>query len=147
VAVRQDAVHDESEDIPLPLRGKAVTRCIVDNAIGLDFIDDGKRSTIRIESSFQIRGIGADKSLCIGRVEDMGKALVLIGKTVEKALARGDGALGVTFDDGTVLSVLPDLLTEAWEFAGSDRSVVVCNPGGGLSMFVEPEPAKAKPKV
>ena len=145
MAVHEEAVHDEAEDIPLPLRGKAVTRCIIDNAIGLDFIEEGKRSTIRIESSFVIRGNGPDKSLSVARVEDMGRALVLIGKTVLKALARGDGALGVTFDDGTILSVPPNPSTGAWEFAGSDRSVVVSNPGGGLSMFIEPEPAKAKP--
>src|SRR3989442_8737384 len=96
--------HDEAKDIPLPLRGKTVSRCIVDSALGIDFIEDGKRSTIRIERPFLLRGLGADRPLSIDGVEDMGKALLLIGKTVAKALARSDGALGVTFEDGTVLS-------------------------------------------
>ena len=136
--------HDEAKDIPLPLRGKTVSRCIVDSALGIDFIEDGKRSTIRIESRFRIRGLGADKSLSIDQVEDMGKALGLIGKTVTKALARSDGALGVTFEDGTVLSVAPDPSTEAWEFAGPDRSVVVSLPGGGLSTWVEVQQSKTR---
>ena len=125
--------HDEADDIPLPLRGKKVARCIVDHTLGIDFIEGGRRSTIRIESRFLIRGGGAAKSLSAGRVEDMGKALMLIGKTVTRALARGDGALGVTFEDGTELSVPPDPSTEAWEFAGPDRSFIVSLPGGGLS--------------
>ncbi len=129
--------HNEAKDIPLPLRGKTVSRCIVDSALGIDFIEAGQRSTIRIESRFRIHAFGADKPLSIGRVEDMGKALSLIGKTVAKALARSDGALGITFDDGTVLSVAPDPSTEAWEFAGPDRSVVVSMAGGGLSTWVD----------
>ena len=136
--------RDEAKDIPLPLRGKTVSRCIVDSALGIDFIEKGERSTIRIERPFLLRALGADKSLSIGRVEDMGKALLLIGKTVSKALARGDGALGVVFEDGTVLSVPPDALSEAWEFAGPDRSGVVSLAGGGLSTWVDVVPPKSR---
>ena len=139
--------HDEAKDIPLPLRGKTVSRCIVDSALGLDFIEDGQRSTIRIERPFLLRALGADKSLSIGRVEDMGKALLLIGKTVTKALARSDGALGVVFDDGTILSVPPDALSEAWEFAGPDRSGIVSLAGGGLSTWVDVERPKSLGKL
>ena len=138
--------HDEAKDIPLPLRGKTVSRCIVDSALGIDFIEEGERSTIRIERPFLLRALGADKSLSIGGVEDMGKALLLIGKTVAKALARSDGALGVVFDDGTVLSVPPDAVAEAWEFAGPDRSGVVSLAGGGLSTWVDVERPKSRGK-
>ena len=138
--------HDEAKDIPLPLRGKTVSRCIVDSALGIDFIEEGQRSTIRIERPFLLRALGADKSLSIGRVEDMGKALLLIGKTVTKALARSDGALGVVFDDGTILSVPPDALSEAWEFAGPDRSGIVSLAGGVLSTWVEAERPKSRGK-
>jgi len=138
--------HDEAKDIPLPLRGKTVSRCIVDSALGIDFIEDGQRSTIRIERPFLLRALGAEKSVSIGRVEDMGKALLLIGKTVAKALARSDGALGVVFEDGTVLSVAPDALSEAWEFAGPDRSGVVSLAGGGLSTWVDVDRPKIRGK-
>ena len=138
--------HDEADDIPLPLRGKTVSRCIVDSALGIDFIEAGQRSTIRIESRFLIRGLGTEKSLSIGRIEEMGKALSLIGKTVTKALARRDGALGVTFDDGTILSVPPDSSIEAWEFAAPDRSIVVSLPGGGLSTWVSVERSRSRGK-
>jgi len=138
--------HDEASDLTLPLRGKTVSRCIVDSSFGIDFIEGGKRSTIRIESAFRLRALGADRSLSIDRVEDMGKALVLIGKTVTKALARRDGGLGVTFEDGTILSVPPDPSTEAWEFAGPDRSVVVSLPGGGLSTWMGAGRSKSRGK-
>jgi hypothetical protein len=138
--------HDETEDITLPLRGKTVSRCIVDSALGIDFIEAGQRSTIRIESHFLLRRLGPDKSFSTERVADMGKALALIGKTVTKAFARSDGALGVTFEDGTVLSVPPDPSTEAWEFAGPDRSGVVSLAGGGLSTWVEVERVRTRGK-
>jgi hypothetical protein len=136
--------NDEAKDIPLPLRGKTVSRCIVDSALGIDFIEGGERSTIRIESHFLLRRLGPDKSFSTERVADMGKALALIGKTVSKALARGDGALGVVFEDGTVLSVPPDAVAEAWEFAGSDRSGIVSLAGGGLSTWVDVVPPKSR---
>jgi len=136
--------RDEAKDIPLPLRGKTVSRCIVDSALGIDFIEAGQRSTIRIESHFLLRRLGPDKSFSTERVADMGKALALIGKTVSKALARGDGALGVVFEDGTVLSVPPDALAQAWEFASPDRSGVVSLAGGGLSTWVDVGPPKSR---
>jgi len=136
--------NDEAKDIPLPLRGKTVSRCIVDSALGIDFIAGGERSTIRIESHFLLRRLGPDKSFSTERVADMGKALALIGKTVSKALARGDGALGVVFEDGTVLSVPPDALAQAWEFASPDRSGVVSLAGGGLSTWVDVGPPKSR---
>src|SRR2546428_7771903 len=141
--------HDEAKDIPLPLRGKTVSRCIVDSALGIDFIAGGERSTIRIESHFLLRRLGPDKSFSTERVADMGKALLLIGKTVTKALARGDGALGVVFEDGTVLSVPPDALSEAWEFAGSDRSGVVSLAGGGPFALggVVPPQSRGRPRA
>jgi len=76
----------------------------------------------------------------------MGKALVLIGKTVSKALAQGDGGLGVTFADGTELSVPPDPSYEAWEFAGSDGSIVVSLAGGGLTTWAAVQRSKARGK-
>ena len=134
-----------ADDLPLPLRGKTVARCIVDTAFGIDFIEAGKRSAIRIESHFILREGGVARSLSAGRVEDMGKALVLIGKTVTRALARGDGALEVTFEDGTVLSVPPNPSTVAWEFAAPDRSFVVSLAGGGLSTRVRPSKVRGVP--
>src|SRR3989442_14200470 len=91
-----------------------------------------------------LRRLGPDKSFSTERVADMGKALLLIGKTVSKALARGDGALGVVFEDGTVLSVPPDALAEAWEFAGSDRSGVVSLAGGGLFTWGDVVPPQSR---
>ena len=55
-----------------------------------------------------------------------------------------DGALGVVFEDGTVLSVPSDALAEAWEFAGPDRSGVVSLAGGGLSTWVDVVPPKSR---
>ena len=136
----------ETQDIPLPLRGKTVSRCIVDAAFAIDFIEEGRRSTIRIEGRFLLRERGEDMPLAAGRVEDMGKALVLIGKTVSKALARGTGALEVTFDDGTELSVPPNPSIDAWEFAGPDRSIVGSLAGGGLSTWAKVERANARGK-
>lgn len=136
----------ETQDIPLPLRGKTVSRCIVDNAFAIDFIEQGRRSTIRIEGRFLLREGGEDLPLAAGRIEDMARALVLIGKTVSKALARGTGALEVAFEDGTELVVPPNPTVDAWEFAGPDRSVVGSLAGGGLSTWTRVERANARGK-
>ena len=132
--------------MPLPLRGKTVSRCIVDTAFAIDFVEGDKRSTIRIEGRFVLSRDGDETPLSVDRIEDMGKALVLIGKTVSKALARGSGALGLTFVDGTELSVPPDPSREAWEFVASDRSVVVSLAGGGLSSWAKVERPKTRGK-
>jgi len=136
----------ETQNIPLPLRGKTVSRCIVDTTFAIDFIDHGQRSTIRIEGRFLLREGGEDLPLAAGRVEDMARALVLIGKTVTRALARDTGALEVTFDDGTELSVPPNPSVDAWEFAGPDRSIVGSLAGGGLSTWARVDRANARGK-
>jgi hypothetical protein len=68
--------------------------------------------------------------------------LELVFKTVRTAVASADGSLVVTFTDGDRLEVPRDGHYEPWLLSGDDGSLVVSNPGGGLSVW-GPDPRKA----
>ena len=90
--------NDEAKDIPLPLRGKTVSRCIVDSALGIDFIEGGERSTIRIESHFLLRfrrfiAAGSNQGLAWGLVAAASEVAVAFGSGSAKALTPSRGII------------------------------------------------------
>jgi hypothetical protein len=61
--------------------------------------------------------------------------LPLAGLMVERVSADDDGRLTVAFVRGDSLVIEPDAHYEAWDYARSDGSVIVCLPGGQLSTW------------
>ena len=55
----------------------------------------------------------------------------LRGHRVVKATAGFTGAVELDFDDGTSVSVKPDLRYENWELSGPEKLHLVSPPGGG----------------
>lgn len=83
---------------------------------GLRFTDSGAEHEVEPE--------GEPDAVC----------LLLLRKTVSRALAFDDGKLHVEFEDGDVLTVEPSPY-EPWQVNGSDGSLVVSVAGGGLAVW------------
>lgn len=63
--------------------------------------------------------------------------LMCFGKTVEAiSVSRSDGALRVTFTDGTALGAEPDAKYEAWEVNATGLKIMA-RPGGGEPALFE----------
>jgi hypothetical protein len=52
-----------------------------------------------------------------------------------------DGLLRLAFDDGLVLEVPPHERWEAWQINSNDGLLIVCTPGGGLTIWYPPTAA------
>jgi Family of unknown function (DUF6188) len=67
--------------------------------------------------------------------------LALYGRAVKAASVSSDGTLSMTFADGAMLVVEPDLILEAWELTGPRQTRVICLPGGDGAVWFEWQPA------
>ncbi len=121
--------------VPLPLVGKSVSRCYVDNALGLQFFEGEKPTTIRIETPFRLNWSGRHVVVDPRNRKEVGQAMVLFGEKVSQAEALGDGTLVLLFESGIELRTPPDEHYEAWEIAGPGGFLVVSRPGGGLAVW------------
>jgi Family of unknown function (DUF6188) len=127
--------HEDHWDL-LPLVGRAVTRCLVDHAFGLQFWSPEAEIELRIEGPFTLREAGGEElSLVPEETTSLGPALRLFRREVSSARAHKDGRLEVIFTDGSTLSVGPDQKYEAWELTGSGQRLV-STPGGDLAVWL-----------
>jgi len=136
-AVTTDArtMKSGKPDIDLRLDGRAVSRCLIDYAFSLEFLESGVVTTIRIGGKLRLKHRELLIEIDPEDADEIGRASLLVRKTVDRAVAREDGSLEVSFTDGTILSVSPQSDYEAWEAQAADGMKVVSLPGGGLSIW------------
>ena len=127
--------HEDHWEL-LPLIGRAVTRCLVDHALCLQFWSPEVKFELRIEGHFTICEPSGEKlSLVPEETSSLGPALRLLRREVSSARAHKDGRLEVCFSDSSSLTVDPDQQYEAWEFAGSGQRIV-STTGGDLAVWL-----------
>ena len=122
-------------DIDLRLRGRSVSRLFIDHRLGLEFLEQGVETTLVIGGRPRLEHGGARLELSAEQLAEVGKASILVRKTVDRAVAHEDGSLEVNFMDGDMLFVGPDPGYESWEAYASDGMKVISLPGGGLATW------------
>ena len=129
------AMQPQQGDIDLRLRGRSVSRLFIDHRLGLEFLEQGVETTLVIGGRPRLEHGGARLELSAEQLAEVGKASILVRKTVDRAVAHEDGSLEVNFMDGDMLFVGPDPGYEAWEAYASDGMKVISLPGGGLATW------------
>jgi len=127
------AMQPKQGDIDLRLRGRAVSRLFIDHRLGLEFLEHGVETTLVVGGRSRLKHGGAWLELSADNSQEVGKASILVRKTVDRAVAHEDGSLEVNFMDGDMLFVGPDPGYEAWEAYASDGMKVISLPGGWLA--------------
>ena len=94
-------------DIDLRLRGRSVSRLFIDHRLGLEFLEQGVETTLVIGGRPRLEHGGARLELSAEQLAEVGKASILVRKTVDRAVAHEDGSLEVNFMDGDMLFVGP----------------------------------------
>ena|SRR5213593_2434577 len=122
-------------DVDLRLRGKIVSRCCIDAAFSIEFLEKGFRTVIRIARQMSIEQGGMRLELSAEKPTEAAQASIVLRKTVAQAIGLKDGTLDVSFADGSSLVVPADPDYEAWELSASDGFLVVSRPGGGLATW------------
>lgn len=125
-------------DLLIPLDGQTVNRCYSDVAFGVEFLAPNGLTTIRIEGNFLLRTGEELISLDPLKREALGVVLTLVGKAVQRAVARHGGELHVSFVDGTLLRVPRVEEYEPWTLNGPEGILIVSISGGGLAIW-DPE--------
>jgi Family of unknown function (DUF6188) len=122
-------------DIDLRLDGKSVSRCCIDSAFSLEFLQNQAEAVIRITGQMKIKDSKTQLSLSGHKPILAAQASLLFGKTIEHAVGRKDGTLDVRFSDGSELVVPVDPDYEAWELVADNGFKVISLPGGKLAIW------------
>jgi hypothetical protein len=115
------------------LGGRSVEMLTIDHRVTLHMHGDaGYDGSIIFESRFKI--VAPGREVIVLNPEEKAKlspVLECFGKTVAHvSVSRQEGALTLTFTDGTVIDAASDAQYEAWE-VNAPGVKIVATPGGG----------------
>ncbi|OKK08118.1 hypothetical protein AMK26_03565 [Streptomyces sp. CB03234] len=122
---------------PAELVGTRVTRTAFDHQVRISFTDHAPDGRIRVDGELVIEtpftftdSSGHQALLTPATGPSLAPLLGLFARSVTDSKVTGLGALSLTFDDGTRLSVEPDSDYELWSITGSGIDPVLVGPGG-----------------
>lgn len=130
--------------LEIPIGGRRVRRCSVDDVLTLQFGERAGILMIGITGPFRLSRHGDTMTLRPDHPQELGPVLALVGRVVVSATATQTGTLEMVFADGSHLKVEPHERYEAWEFVGERQSRLVCAPGGEVYVWSSKEPATSE---
>jgi hypothetical protein len=121
---------------------RRVTRCCIDSRFTFDIYETEFIFAVSFEGEFtyitadetgdmheyRLEAGVAPNSLC--------PALSILHKQIELVTASKTGDLAVRFSDGSVLTAAPHPRYESWNISGAGGLLIVCAPGGELSVWL-----------
>ncbi|MFE7584907.1 DUF6188 family protein [Streptomyces gardneri] len=123
--------------VPAELVGTRVTRTAFDHQVRISFTDQAPDGSIRvdgelvIETPFTLTDASGHQALLTPATgPSLAPLIGLFARVVTEIGVTGQGALSLSFDDGTRLSVEPDPDYESWNLTGSGIDPVLVGPGG-----------------
>jgi len=133
------SLTETTEHWGVALEGRETLMLTIDNRVTLHLHGvETYEGSIILETPFTVRAANTDP--VIVEPEDKSSLLPVLacfGKAVEAiSVSRLDGALRVTFGDGTVLDARADPNYEAWE-VNAPGVKIVSSPGGGEPTLFE----------
>lgn len=112
--------------------------CIhVDFRVGLEISDATGAARLVIETPCQLRRTTRELSIVPDEVATITPMLMLFNVGVDGIAIHRNGELTVQFANGDRLDVRPSDQYEAWQIACENEFLIVCQPGGAVSIFQE----------
>jgi hypothetical protein len=112
-----------------------VLRIEIDFRLGLLLGDGSEAVTLHIEVPCQFNDGGVDVELRPGEPSSLNPILPFFYAEVDSVTIQKTGRLSVEFRGGQRLHVDPNDAYEAWEIGWQDHFLMVCTPGGDVSVF------------
>jgi hypothetical protein len=122
------------------LRGRHVTRVMLDAAVTLQFSEYGHATIeLKLETAFELTDQGVQRSILPEHLgEDAGVVASLFGQVVEAVDVEPENELVVTFVGGGGLRAPKHGDFESWSLVSDSGEQVVCLPSGGLAIWTSP---------
>jgi len=121
----------------IPMDGGSIQRIEVDFRLGLHFSDKVDTGHLYIESPCYLIDNKETTLLVPAIATSVAPILSLFNAEVVEVTILKTGHLSVMFSLGRSLTIAPDPAYEAWQI-GCMNFLIVCNPGGEVSVFLEP---------
>jgi hypothetical protein len=122
----------------LPYRGMQVLQVRVSYQLTL-LLDSGAEVELESEALLThgpLSAPGAEPVRLVPERQEVAPALALFGAEVLSAVVFKSGALRLVFNSGSRLNVKPHPKYEAWGVHGPGKLHLVCQPGGGVAVWV-----------
>lgn len=116
----------------------------IDFRLGLFLSDASGEAQLYVETPCRLKGPETIVSLIPAEPLSLAPALGLFNTKVSGVAIRNTGQLNVQFGDHCSLEVDPDDAYEAWQLGCSDGFLLVCSPGGNVSLFKQTKNLKLK---
>lgn len=116
---------------------RPITQCCVDFGFVVMSTDQDGTLEIRIEGPF-VWQLGTGQPVKIdpeAETTEIGPALALFGRAIDRLTAMKDGALEILLTDGSSVAVPASETYEAWSIAGPRGSRIISTPGGTLAVW------------
>jgi hypothetical protein len=129
------ADHAKAQELIESYAGRHCSQFCVGTGIRLD-LDGLTHPEIIIESPFNIHrnevSVWEGEPLSPGALTEL---LALLMQTVSRIRIEVDGSLALLFGNGARLRVPVDQMYEAWQIRADNGLLIVCLPGGDLSVW------------
>ena len=107
----------------------------VDFRLGLDISDATGTTKLVVETPCLLRRKESELAVVPDDVATIAPMLLLFNVGVDSIAIRRNGELTVQFANGDCLDVRPSDQFESWQIACEDEFLIVCQPGGTVSIF------------
>ena len=133
--MKRRLVGIENNRYLIPVDGQVVSRLYIDYALGIQLLENGITTIVRIEGIFSLTENNQKLIFNTHQRDKLCPAFTIFEKTIKSAIAYKNGRLKIIFNNGTSLNVEPDPNYEAWEISGDDGLIIVCQPGGEITIW------------
>jgi hypothetical protein len=132
-------LSDDRDGWHLSFQNGLVRLIQIDFRLGLLLSDASDKAHLYVETPCRLEGPDVDVVLTPAEPSTLAPVLPLFNTVVTSIAIRNTGQLRVQFGDSRSLQVDPDDAYEAWQLGCSIGLMLVCSPGGKVSIFKQPE--------
>ena len=131
-------LRDQKDGWQLLLQDGTVQLIQIDFRLGLFLSDTSATAQLYVETPCRLKGTGVEVSITPSESSSLAPILPFFNAKVIGVVIQKTGQLKLRFGDGHILEVDPDDSYEAWQLGcPSIGSMLVCSPGGKVSIFRE----------
>lgn len=120
----------------IPIQGRTLTSFVISFAFfEIKILEDDFDLTFRFEGDFFFESSGEQNTLNVRQPTSLSPILSVLNHPLKLIRFTEQGLLEIQFEEDAKLTVKPDPMFESWQLWGDNSLLVVCMPGGRLSIW------------